>query len=522
MKTEKMGKMQKAMLLCTVLPTLILGIAIALLAVYLSRNALENEMDSSLAANANMLKAILEENYPGTYVMMQDKSQGIVSLFKGETELTGNFTLIDAVKESSGTDMTVFYKDTRILTTIKTDDGLRAIGTGVNTAIVARVERTSEPLCVRTDINGELYRACYIPLVNKNGEFFGMIGAARSAEEMTGQANAMDTPIWIVTVLGTLLASLISLRYTGAVIKAIKKIHGFLAKMIGGELHGEMDMSVTTREDEIGDTGKSIVRVQGAMQVLVERDPLTTLYNRRFGNAKLKHIAERSEVTGEGFAIAMADIDFFKKVNDTHGHDAGDVVLKTVADEMKRMMASRGAAVRWGGEEFLLIFENTKFGPVMHVLEFFLDRIRNAEIFYDGVRIPVTMTIGVKEGHSNEDLNEQIKAVDEMLYYGKEHGRNQLVISTDEAEAAALRERWAEKDPAEVEETVITFPEEMIDSESLMILLANNMERDIEGDKGKAAVKNTEEQVPAEEAAASEETPPEDAAAEEATENNDE
>ena len=334
MKREKMGKMQKAMLLCTVLPTLLLGIAIALLAVYLSRDALEREVDSSLLANANMLKAVLDEEHPGTYVMMQDKSQGIVSLFKGEDELTGDFALIDAAKEISGTDLTLFYKDTRILTTIMQPDGLRAVGTGVNTAIVARVERTGEPVCVRTDVDGELFRACYIPLVNKNGEFFGMIGAARSAEEMTRQANAMDTPIWIVTVLGTLLASLISLRYTGAVIEAIKKIHGFLAKMVAGELHGEMDMAVTGREDEIGETGKSIMRMQGAMQTLVEKDPLTTLYNRRFGNAKLKHIAERSEVTGEGFAIAMGDIDFFKKVNDTYGHDAGDAVLKTVADEM--------------------------------------------------------------------------------------------------------------------------------------------------------------------------------------------
>ena len=65
MKNEKMGKMQKAMLLCTVLPTLILGIAIAMQAVYLSRTALEKEVDSSLVANANMLKTILDENYPG-------------------------------------------------------------------------------------------------------------------------------------------------------------------------------------------------------------------------------------------------------------------------------------------------------------------------------------------------------------------------------------------------------------------------------------------------------------------------
>ncbi len=482
MKKEKMGKMQKAMLLCTVLPTLLLGIIIALLAVYLSRTALEKEVDSSLLANATMLQGILEEDYPGTYVMMEDKKQGIVAMFKGDKELTGNFALIDAVKESSGTELTVFYKDTRILTTIMKPDGTRAVGTGVNTAIVARVERTLEPLCVRTDVDGELYRACYIPLQNKNGEFFGMIGAARNAEEMTRKANAMDTPIWIVTVLGTLVASLISIRYTSGVIEAIRKIHHFLGKMVSGELHGEMDMTVTTREDEIGETGKSIVRMQGAMQILVERDPLTTLYNRRFGNAKLKHIAERSEVTGEGFAIAMGDIDFFKKVNDTYGHDAGDHVLKTVSDEMKRLMAARGAAVRWGGEEFLLMFENTKFGPAMHSLEFFLDRIRNAEIFYDGVRIPITMTMGIIEGRSDKDLGEQIKAVDEMLYYGKEHGRNQLVVSTDEEVAKAIREKWAEKEEEEVVETVITFPEDMLDSENLMILLANKMEKDIEGD----------------------------------------
>ena len=131
------------------------------------------------------------------------------------------------------------------------------------------------------------------------------------------------------------------------------------------------------------------------------------------------------------------------------------------------------------------------------------------------------MTMGVKEGRSDIDLNEQIKSVDELLYYGKEHGRNQLVLSLDEAEAAALRDRWAEKDPDEVEETVITFPEEMIDSESLMLLLANNMERDIEKDKGAAAEKSAEDDRTAgEEKAGDAENAGEEASAAEETDNN--
>ncbi len=480
MKKEKMGKMQKAMLLCTVLPILMLGVLIAFLAVNLSTRALESEVDESLKGAATMLRTLYEQEYPGDYRMMQDTSQGIIAMFKGDTEISGNFTFIDEFKESCGVDLTVFYKDARILTTICKPDGERAVGTGVNSAIVNRVERVSEPLSVSTDVDGELYRASYIPLKGADGEFFGMIGAARSAEDVRKEARALVIPVWTVTLLGTLIASLISIRYTSGVIDATKKIHGFLARMVGGELHNEMDISVTRRTDEIGEIGKSIQRMQGAMQVLVERDPLTTLYNRRFGNAKLKKIAETSEKTGEGFAIAMGDIDFFKKVNDTYGHDAGDFVLKTVADEFKRLMASRGAAVRWGGEEFLLMFENTEFGPAMHALEFFLDRIRNAEIMYDGVRIPVTMTMGIKEGRTDMDLGEQIKAVDELLYYGKEHGRNRLVVSTDEEECARIRERWSEEEDPEHVETVITFPEGMLDSENLMLLLAQNMEKDIQ------------------------------------------
>ena len=127
------------------------------------------------------------------------------------------------------------------------------------------------------------------------------------------------------------------------------------------------------------------------------------------------------------FSICIGDIDFFKKVNDTYGHECGDEVLKEVAYNIKKAMLGAGYLSRWGGEEFLLIFDRVDFDKACEVLSELLNNIRDIEINYKGITVKVTMTFGIVEGNTKEDLHTQIKKADDKLYEGKISGRNKII-----------------------------------------------------------------------------------------------
>ena len=158
-------------------------------------------------------------------------------------------------------------------------------------------------------------------------------------------------------------------------------------------------------------------------------DPLTRLWNRRsLTNAVEEAIGlmERIEV----FSVVMMDIDDFKHVNDTYGHDVGDTVLVALADIIREEVRAGDYSCRWGGEEFLL-FAHGPRNEVQFVAERILERFRSTE-FSDGKgnTFGVTLTAGVAEYRYGAQLRNVIDAADKRLYYGKAHGKNQIVSAS--------------------------------------------------------------------------------------------
>ena len=438
---KKIGKLQIAILLSTVLPMLAMGCIIVTFAIRHYEGVFVDEVDRSLKAAANSVLVTYDELYPGDYVL-QGEGTAFVSLYKGEKELTGEFDIVDRMKEETGMEVTLFYKDARILTTLRNEDGSRCVATGVNGAVYSAMEREDDALRFRADINGTDYYVCYIPLFNSDGTFIGMIGTGRKATEVLAEINGSIIPMLIVTILSMLVASIISIRYTTGIVSAVGDIKSFLQTVIGGKVDAVMNERTQKRNDEIGETGAAVVKMRDVLRVMVEKDPLTLLYNRRYGTGRMKNVQASFLRTGQPFAMAIGDIDFFKKVNDTYGHDAGDEILKFVAEELRKMMLGCGFAVRWGGEEFLLIFETADVNTARGKIETLLEKHRNSTISYADYNINVTMTMGLVAGNADLDVNDLIKRADAGLYYGKEHGRNQLVLCdelTDEDLAAAAK-----------------------------------------------------------------------------------
>ena len=160
------------------------------------------------------------------------------------------------------------------------------------------------------------------------------------------------------------------------------------------------------------------------LKLAADTDPLTRLPNRR---AILEVLEEIDRDKDDNITIAIGDIDHFKMVNDTYGHDAGDEVLKNISALIMRFMDKKGYCARWGGEEFLLVFSSTNGDEAYLVLDHFRRKIGETVTEYEGNKIQVTMTFGLEEHGFFQTTDKTIKDADEKLYTGKNTGRNKVV-----------------------------------------------------------------------------------------------
>ncbi len=153
-------------------------------------------------------------------------------------------------------------------------------------------------------------------------------------------------------------------------------------------------------------------------------DLMTGLFNRRF----FEHIMQRNKGEHENkYTIAIFDIDDFKKVNDTYGHQAGDEVLKKVGSIIGEDNKNDYVAVRWGGEEFILYMPQTNEDKAFDYLESICQKIRNVTVDFESQKIKVTVTAGMCTGTNLAEYENVIRQADEKLYYGKRNGKNCVV-----------------------------------------------------------------------------------------------
>ncbi|MBE6446680.1 MAG: sensor domain-containing diguanylate cyclase [Alphaproteobacteria bacterium] len=156
-------------------------------------------------------------------------------------------------------------------------------------------------------------------------------------------------------------------------------------------------------------------------------DTLTGLYNRRQFEAMVAQSIASAKRYQTPYCVMMCDIDHFKMVNDTYGHEAGDIVLKGVADLMRSSFRASDIVGRYGGEEFVVFLTNTDVAGAQVAAEKFRLLVEQAHIEAEGKHIPVTISLGITNTQNN-DLLRLVKEADLALYYSKEHGRNQVSV----------------------------------------------------------------------------------------------
>lgn len=159
-------------------------------------------------------------------------------------------------------------------------------------------------------------------------------------------------------------------------------------------------------------------------------DPLTGLANRRRLMEFLQNELERNRRYQEPFSVIMADIDFFKKVNDSFGHDMGDKVLTGFASLMKDSIRSVDLVARLGGEEFIIVMQNTSLEEATAKAEKL--RAKTEQLDFDGMPHGITASFGVADFLGSSDVSTLLKHVDEAVYASKHGGRNRVSIYTAE------------------------------------------------------------------------------------------
>ncbi|MCR5417505.1 MAG: diguanylate cyclase [Lachnospiraceae bacterium] len=407
-----------------VVPVVLLGVILTISNLRNLRMSMEVKTSDSLDIAANSLYNTYSMISPGDYEMKGD------ILYKGDLRLTGNFEVVDALKESYKLDLSLYYGDTRILTTILDENGSRAIGSRASEEVKHWVLKSNKEYFSKNVVIGSRrYYGFYVPMLNRDGSVVGMAFAGIPASAVSRSWNAGMVKSIIISVVALLITLLLCLTLNRQITNALTAIQKYLGGLASGNFDMKMPINVRNRQDEIGDMGRYAIEVCNELELKITTDPLTGLLNRRACNAKLQKILDHCNKDETARAtVCIGDIDFFKRVNDTYGHECGDIVLKKVSEILKKEMNGEGIVARWGGEEFLVVFP-MHVDDVIPKLNEILWKIRSFKFNYDGYDpFNVTMTFGVNGRVWDMSMDEVIKEADRCLYDGKETGRNRIVV----------------------------------------------------------------------------------------------
>jgi len=207
---------------------------------------------------------------------------------------------------------------------------------------------------------------------------------------------------------------------------------GFLAGMVG-----ELRRKVSDKNQELASQNTELQTALRRINDMAIRDELTGVYNRRFLMERITEESVRCLRSGSVFCLCMLDIDFFKKVNDTHGHLGGDAVLRSVAASAARTLRQADLFGRYGGEEFVLLLNDTTLEGALTTAERLRAQVESLRFDDVAPELRVTISIGIAEHVRRTDPAATLQRADAALYRAKESGRNRSVCAPTPAPVPA-------------------------------------------------------------------------------------
>jgi diguanylate cyclase (GGDEF)-like protein/PAS domain S-box-containing protein len=267
-----------------------------------------------------------------------------------------------------------------------------------------------------------------ILLLDRNGQ---VLQANHSAELMFCYAKHTMEGLYIHQLIHDFTLQYDLLNNTGT----MSEVPGTMERITGRDQHGRkinLEMGINKAEADDGTFySVSLINIhhhiakQEELIKLAHTDTLTGLKNRRYFRQLADQEIARATRTREQLFIMMLDIDYFKRVNDTHGHDVGDLALIAIAEILKKCIRKMDVLARWGGEEFLVMMPETNLTGASLIAE----RIRHQVSLLKLPEIPegLTISIGLSQVKPNMELKTATNLADQALYQAKIKGRNRVV-----------------------------------------------------------------------------------------------
>ena len=208
--------------------------------------------------------------------------------------------------------------------------------------------------------------------------------------------------------------------YIGSCIDVTEKVE---AREYLQKIHRELELLVNERTAELQRKQKELEELNEALEKQATTDTLTEVYNRQKFHEMLTQETKESRRYNTHLSLIMFDIDHFKLVNDTHGHQAGDAVLKEAAKLISNNIRDADLLARYGGEEFMILSPHTDRESAFTLAEKLRETVRTAK--FNGVQ-HITCSFGVTQFHSSDTIDSFLKRIDDALYRAKNYGRDRV------------------------------------------------------------------------------------------------
>ncbi|HHT9136321.1 MAG TPA: sensor domain-containing diguanylate cyclase [Candidatus Wunengus sp. YC60] len=208
--------------------------------------------------------------------------------------------------------------------------------------------------------------------------------------------------------------------YIGSCIDVTEKVE---AREYLQKIHRKLELLVNERTAELQQKQKELEELNKALEKQAITDALTEVYNRQKFHEMLTQEAKESRRYNTNLSLIMFDIDHFKLVNDTHGHQAGDAVLKEMAKLIGENIRDADLLARYGGEEFMILTSHTDRESAFALAEKLREKVRTAK--FDGV-LHITCSFGVTQFHDRDTIDSFLKRIDDALYKAKNNGRDRV------------------------------------------------------------------------------------------------
>lgn len=195
---------------------------------------------------------------------------------------------------------------------------------------------------------------------------------------------------------------------------------------------GEFSESFNNMTARLKSSLKELEASEARFRYMACHDPLTGALNRQHFSSDGQRLLQEMAESGQPFALLMLDLDKFKKLNDTYGHQAGDAALVHVVQQVKRTLREDDLVYRYGGEEFVVIIVAEPYSQVLEIAERIRATIESSPLFWEDSFIPVTASFGgcvAESAATQQNFSHLVKNADKNLYLAKEGGRNRVVCT---------------------------------------------------------------------------------------------